>query len=291
LFGPCYLCNDNVPIDVEFSSADPSVGFFVGIQQVANTRPTIKTDGTGAPLPDPRSGVFCPLKQGTTTISMRAAGRLVERTVVVGPPLDFPEEITGRDHVKMVPVPIPEGTCELGIRFVRAPDEPAPAPPVETKLPAHPAPKPSPAHHHAHHPVHHAPVPVPAPPPAAPVTPLQQPSAGQPMPDSARPIVSPASKAPTPAPPAPPHGVSAQHVPVTQAQVQVQPATRAAEQRREREAFEADNLSVAYEHPPVRFPWEGIAVAALLVAAGAGGATGRMRRHRAQALAYERRRP
>jgi hypothetical protein len=151
-------------------------------------------------------------------------------------------------------------------------------------------PAPSPAPHHAPHPVHHAPAPTPAPPPVAPIAPAPPAPLGEPSADAARPIVSPASK-PTPAPPpVPPHGVSAQQVPVASPQVQVQPATRAAEQRREREAFEADNAAVAYEPPPLPLPWEGLAGGALMVVAAAGGATGRMRRQRARAPAYERER-
>ncbi|MDX6702066.1 MAG: hypothetical protein QOF26_2292 [Baekduia sp.] len=278
-------CDSTVPIDATFSSSDPSVGLFVATDLV-DRRPVVRTGADGNPVPDDHSPVFCPLTDGTTTLSIRVDGRAVSETVTVVEPPD-PSQIGGspRDG-RTIEINAVPGTCtfELFRRVTAAPDTAAATPPVDP-TPAPPSPAPAPAPHTPAPVVHHPqPAPhVPAVPAAAgPVVPAPPAPVAQPTPDASGPLVSPAAKPAAPAPPVPPHGVAAQQVqaPAPSPQVQIQQAFQRAEQRREREAFQSDQAAAAYEHPAPRLPWETIGVASLLLAAGAGGVAGRARRRR-----------
>jgi hypothetical protein len=280
-------CDSTVPIDATFSSSDPAVGLFVATDLV-DRRPEVRTGPDGNPVPDDHSPVFCPLTDGTTTLTIRVDGRAVSETVTVVEPPD-PSQLGGstRDR-RAIEINAVPGTCtfELFRRVAATPATPDVTPPVDP-TPAPPIPAPAPAPHGPAPVVVHHPQPVPHVPPApaavTPVVPAPPPApVAQPTPDPLGPPVSPAAKPAAPAPPVPPHGVAAQQAqaPAPSPQLQIQQAFQRAEQRREREAFQSDQSAAAYQQPAPRLLWETIGVAALLLAAGGGGVAGRARSRR-----------
>lgn len=303
-------CADDIDTDAEFTSSDHAVGTFVAT--VARERsPEIRTDGRGAPIEDTRSPVFCPTASGTTTLTLRVAGQVHQRRVVVRelpgpPPRDTPRQGG--------PAPVARGTCAFGFdepaeALAAAPLEAAPVAEPAPIAPPTPEPPPAPGPN-----VPTAPTPPPDLPSAAkpaakpqPPAPTQAPTVDvtspapvealpapliDPAGDSARPPGLPPPVKPPP-PPAPPSGLSQAPAP-SPAQApapatQVAQVTAAAQQRREREAFEGSGHSaVAYRHPGARLPWQVGGGIALALVAGAGWTAGRCGRRPAPAYARQR---
>ena len=288
---------DAMPTNATFESSNPAVGMFVATRRAdpsQNGPLQVVLDARGNVVPDPRSPVFCPIGAGATTISIRVGGGTYSRelTVADGGPVTVG---TGRPGETR---PVPEGTCafDFGTPPADEPEEaaeepapPAPAPvpvPVPSPVPAPEPPAPKSPSKPSSSPQPPAPVPAQQPPLPA----LTAPSPASPVVDAAPPAVS-VAKPPAPPPAAPPPGVSVQQAPVTatqvhaQVQVQVQGAVQSAEQRRLREALEAEHAAAAYAPPGERAPWELIGLAAILLAAGGGSVAGRARAAHAPAYA------
>ena len=287
-------CDSAVPTDLAFASSTPRIGRFVAARRSTPTSgerlPEVVLDVDGHVVDDPR-GVFCPLAEGSTDVSVTTAGRRVSTTIqVVKTSLltGLPSQV----HV----TPIAPGTCGFPEFTVsKAADKqaaPAPETPTATQRPV-PVPIIPPPVVQPHHPgvVHQSPHPVPAVPPpapaAAPAPPVQSPPpVTQSPPDPhARPPVAPAAKPPAPAaPPAPPSGMAVQSAAATQAQPFQ--ATQVQEQQRRARAFEADSAAVAYAHPPSPLPWELLGGGAALALAIAGGSLTGFARRRALVQAF-----
>lgn len=285
---------------------------FVATTPGPDGSPKIMRDDNGKLVEDPRSAVFCPLKEGTTTLTSCVAGTAFSRAVTVREPLVSTEptrpdsttpELSGRCNA-VAPQPAAEAPT---------PEEaPAPEPPEPTRAPPA-APAPQPAAPQLVTPPAPAPTPAPQPPPViTPISPVPPPViAHQPPVEQVHPPVAPAPTSKPPAPPAPPTGLNAQQAPAPspqvqassphvqvsspqvqasspQVQLQVQQTMQAAEQRRRQEAFDIDEAAVADRHPNAPLPWEVLGAAALLTVAGGGRTAGRIRRRTATAHADQR---
>lgn len=239
-FGDTESCRGQVPIDVIYDVADPSVAVFVRARPPSNQggAPTIITDQNGDPVIDRTSPVLCPLRPGKTTMLIRVAGRTARYPLTVWP--------TGGRR--------PAGTegrqAACAFRWIsepRAEEKPtgttpqAAAPPVAAEPGGDPqtAPKPEPR----------AQVPVPRP-----LAPLVAAAPFRPygMLSGAVPPVAPNPKPAAPgAPPAPPSGVTTQQAPAHQSSVQVQSSAVqqtvgvTAEERRTEVAREGGDLQAS----------------------------------------------
>jgi hypothetical protein len=214
MFGDDDGCRGQVPIDVTYEVADPSIAVFVRARpQRGNKPPIIVTDEHGDPVIDPTSSVLCPLRTGRTMAVIRVSGRTAT----------YPVRVWGGDQ--RVPSPASaakQAPCAFRWTVNRPDDDkdpkPAPTPVPAPPAIAEPAPQPQPAPRPDPMPRVLAPRPLAPLVAAVPFTPLGAPS-------SAAPPVAPNPKPAAPgAPPAPPSGVSTQQAPVHQSSVQVQSA-------------------------------------------------------------------
>ena len=239
-------CAEGIFPEYTFTSSEPKVGNFVesepGSSPESSTIPLLENE---EPVPDPRSGLFCAFRQGTTTVTVTAGGLSSSLNVTVEP---------GSVRRPCGTSPIAEAAASAQ---TAAPAPPAPAP-AASPAAAAPAPLIPPI----------PPVPAAPPPPAAavphPPAPLTAFIAPVPATALLTPIVPPV---PTPARPTPPSGTSA-----VSSQVEA-----AEEEEEEEEATESvSNQAVAYradEHEP----WPEFILGIVVLAAFAGASIRRSR--------------
>lgn len=274
---PCRLwvsdevCRGRIAIDATYEVSDPSVAVFVRARprSGANGPPTIVTDEHGDPVVDPGSAVLCPLRPGTTTVTVRVAGAAASYPLRV---LDGPSDGSVANG---------KAPCAFLWRSEHQADEkPAATTPAAPPVPApQPQPAPQPPHRGPTQPIEPAPRPF-QPLLAAPIA-----FAPQRMVAGAAPPVAPNPKPANPAPPAPPQGISSQQVPVHQGAVQVQTGSVqqniavTQEERRTEVAREgAEHQATIYEPQPTSpVPYIAGGTLAILVAI-AGRTAGRRRR-------------
>lgn len=67
----CPDCAASVGTNMTYRSSDPSVGYFVKVN-LGGPQPAVAMAG-GAPVADEASPIFCPLKTGSTVVSVSPA--------------------------------------------------------------------------------------------------------------------------------------------------------------------------------------------------------------------------
>ena len=284
---------------------------FVATTPGPDGSPKIMRDDNGKLVEDPRSAVFCPLKEGTTTLTMRVAGTAFSRAVTVREPLVSTEptrpdsttpELSGRCNA-VAPQPAAEA------RPRRRRQHPSRRSPHARRPPPRAATGGTPARHAAgtrtdpsataaarHHPDQPRPATRHRPPAARRASaPARRAGTHQQAAGAARATHwaqrSAGAGALAPGAASSPHvQVSSPQVQASspQVQLQVQQTMQAAEQRRRQEALDIDEAAVADRHPDAPLPWEVLGAAALLTVAGGGRTAGRIRRRTATAHADQR---
>ncbi|MDO9356416.1 MAG: hypothetical protein Q7T55_22150, partial [Solirubrobacteraceae bacterium] len=289
LFLPASECNDVLPTDMRFETADPSIAVFVRAKATRTTSaknrqdeyspPEIVLDDKNNPIVDSKSLILCPIRSGTTSFTVSTAG--TSRTY----PLEVVEPGSrGSRPVSPNAKPGAAGTkAPCGFSYSRLGGRPAP----EKKPVAKPEPPVVPE------PLPQVPDPVAPPKPAVPVAPiLRQPTPltfvappvftfVPPSADTARPPLAPNPKPITPAaPPAPPSGLSTQPAPQIQ---NVTVAVRREERQTEVAREGADHQATIYRASPRPDATTLLAGGALALLIAAGGHLAGRRRRMAQA--------
>lgn len=276
-------CENELPADMTFRVADPSIAVFVRALPRGRTGddPKLVFDASGNPIPDPASAVLCPIRAGQTTITVTVSGssatyplRVSDRgsSAPRGAACSFRSEAppsTGRPPVPATPA-TPAPVSPPAPTPIQAPPSPA--------LPPGPLPSPSPTPA--------APAPAPAPPLAV----LPPAFAAAAVAGGVNPPVALNPKpAPTP-PPATPTGMSSQFAPQTQLAPQAQLSPARQQQRQAELAREGTRLGATVYEPRDQGVPAGAILggAGLLLTAGAAGAVVGHRRRAAMAAARRR---
>lgn len=240
-FGETESCRGQVPLDVTYDVADPSIAVFVRARPAGRQggAPTIITDQNGDPVIDRTSSVLCPLRPGKTTMVIRVAGRTAIYPLTVWPTGGRrPAGAEGRQAACAFRW-ISEPTGQERKPTSTTPEAVAPPPVAEPGNDPQTVPRPEPRVQ--------APMPRPIGPlvAAAPFRPFG-------MLSGAVPPVAPNPKPAAPgAPPAPPSGVTTQQAPAHQSSVQVQSSAVqqtvgvTAEERRTEVAREGTDLQAS----------------------------------------------
>jgi hypothetical protein len=240
-------CNGAILPEYAFRSSNEAVGRFVG-RDLASAEPNavaLLPDGEPNLQSEPRSGFFCALAPGQTTVTVQAGG--LSASLVVTVQAGTPGKPCGVRHVATHPPSLaaaisPLAPAPAGAAPSSAPTETPPLPPAPVPVTAVPAP--APAH---------------APAPAAPSFPL----AAAP---SAPLLVAVPPPLPTPARPTPPSGTSAVTSPVEVAQREEEQEEATESVRNQAVAYRASDYVPAPAY-----------VIGLIVLAAAAGASARRR--------------
>lgn len=67
-------CSSEILPEYEFRSSRPDVADFVKVDPTSSNPRAVYLDGSGRPVPDPRSGLLCAFNAGTTTITVKTGG-------------------------------------------------------------------------------------------------------------------------------------------------------------------------------------------------------------------------